>query len=268
MLQEYKEIYQQQANTIPDWKKINKNDLCNLYLENEVKNPYLAQCYLAAIICRYWTAIDKLYGMSYTAFSPEDCYSWLINAIMYALEHRRWKDPTCKLYTDPNGPDKVINRTMQSERLTAYQALNRIKRKANALVFSVEQHNEDLGDAYLSSDLTCDVEEPSTIKNLPKFFFRRQDYFTSFLTDIIMNYNVMDFSDEGKLQLNDKKVAHQIRVIDDKYCLQFSETYGIEYDRVLNGATYVTPLSSEKIKEKISNSLCMIKEEYPYLLEC
>ena len=32
MLKEAKELYEQSANLIPNWKNIDKNELCNLYV--------------------------------------------------------------------------------------------------------------------------------------------------------------------------------------------------------------------------------------------
>ena len=40
MLDSYKKVYEKEADKIPNWKKINKNDLINLYIENE-NNPVL-----------------------------------------------------------------------------------------------------------------------------------------------------------------------------------------------------------------------------------
>ena len=36
----------------------------------------------------------------------EDCFEWLTHAILYALDHRKWKDPNSSLFNDPLGPDK------------------------------------------------------------------------------------------------------------------------------------------------------------------
>ena len=37
MLDEYKQIYATAADRIPNWKKLNKNELCFKYIENENK---------------------------------------------------------------------------------------------------------------------------------------------------------------------------------------------------------------------------------------
>ena len=60
-------------------------------------------------ICRYWHKIGALYFNSQPVFKEEDCYDWLMNAVIYTLKNRKWLDPACSLYKDKNGPDKALN---------------------------------------------------------------------------------------------------------------------------------------------------------------
>ena len=52
MLEEVLAHYRTSAENIPNYKKINKNDLVNTYLSctNETEKNW----YMSAIICRYW----------------------------------------------------------------------------------------------------------------------------------------------------------------------------------------------------------------------
>ena len=49
MLEEYKKLCKASADIIPNWEKIDKNKLCNLYIQNE-SNSELANAYLSGII--------------------------------------------------------------------------------------------------------------------------------------------------------------------------------------------------------------------------
>ena len=164
MLDEYKNSYKETANQIPNWLNIDKNDLCNLYLDNEGTD--IQQAYLSAIIYKYWSLIPKYHSLSYNVASPEDVYEWLVDAIMYALEHKSWKNPKSSIYNDPCGPDKVINRCMKCRRLTYYQAINRKKRQGGAIQLSLDEISEETTDCntYLE-DLMTDCEIDNMILN-------------------------------------------------------------------------------------------------------
>lgn len=104
---------------IKDWEKINKNTLCNLYIENE-NDPKLRDSYISAIILRYWNSIGKCYYKSSGYFTSDECYNQLITAILHALKNRPWLNPASNVFNDENGPDKVINRCIESTRITAF----------------------------------------------------------------------------------------------------------------------------------------------------
>lgn len=89
----------------------------------------LRNCYFSAIILNYWNKIYSLQSNTYLTASLEDTYQWVVDGILYALEHRKWLDPNNKLYTDPDAPDKVINRRIKCARINHLIAQNRVKRK-------------------------------------------------------------------------------------------------------------------------------------------
>ena len=121
--QEYKTLYNA-ASSIPNWQTMNKNDLINVYIDNE-KDENLRNSYFAAIMCRYWKNIFKYYAQSKNSgFTIEDCYSWLVEAIMIALKYRPWRKVENSLSKDENAPDKVINRCIYSRRRYYYYIAN------------------------------------------------------------------------------------------------------------------------------------------------
>lgn len=194
MLEEYLKLYETQASLIENWKKINKNVLCKLCIENE-NNPRMYEAYLSAIVARYWKSMSKLYTSCKFGVSEEECYQWLIDSVLYALDHRSWEDPNSSIYNDPNGPDKVINRCMKSRRLTHYQLLNKDKRVANLNTISIEAAEDDFGD-YATDSLGLVEEETSpllsTVTGMIYNCASSGDIFISMLLDMIINEDILD----------------------------------------------------------------------------
>ena len=138
-LEFYRKAHEARASSIEGWKTMNKNDLVNKYIEVE-DNAELADAYMSAILCRYWGIIASFRKNSFRSIHDETIYyDWLTYAVMRAIDKRRWKDPQNKLYNDPNGPDKVINRCLKCARLGWYQQSNRPGKKANHATESIEQ---------------------------------------------------------------------------------------------------------------------------------
>ena len=191
MLDEYKNLYCECANNyIKGWKEIDKNQLCNLYIEHE-NDSKLSQAYLSAIIYKYWKLIPKFYSISYNVVQPEDVYEWLLSSILYALKHRSWLKKDSSIYMDKNGPDKVINRCMKCRRFTYYQAINRKKRKGGFGNLSLDQMTDELNDS-----LNCVVDKEDAVDRTTsdydfmlneyiKFIYIHDCPFNAFVLDII-----------------------------------------------------------------------------------
>lgn len=210
MLEEYLKLYKTQASKIDGWEKINKNTLCNMYIDNE-GNEVMRESIFSAIVARYWGAMSRLFSKCSFGVSEEDCYQWLIESVCYALEHRAWLDPSSKLYGDKNGPDKVINRCLKSRRLTHYQLLNKDKRVANLNTISVEAAEDDLGDFAIESlGLTEDNDNivNTFVKELIEGCAESGDVFISILLDMILNEDILQYdtnAEQDTFTLIDKR---------------------------------------------------------------
>ena len=147
MFNECKQAYESSASSIPGWKNIDKNELCNLYIQNE-DNPSLRDAYFSAIILNYWGDINKLYYKTNYTATKEQCYDWLIDSILYALKMRRWLNKDSSVYGDPNGPDKVINRKLKHTRINHLIAANRQKRMLNIGTLSVDEIDDEYEKLY------------------------------------------------------------------------------------------------------------------------
>lgn len=273
MLESQKKLYEQKADIIPNWRKINKNDLVNLYIQYE-NEPQLADGYMSAIICRYWGAISKYYTTSRNSVTVEECYDWLIRSILYAIQRRDWLDPNNKLYTDPNAPDKVINRVIISTRLGFFQGSNTHKRKSNYGTKSfegmLEDNPESENEVMTSEDLPGE-EGWWDIKNIVQNAFKKKDYVKALMVDTIAYYDVFD-RERGEdgywySQFNPKKLSRHLRNAGEKYCQTFAETYGVQEGEVQQAVQECKDLSRTRLYTAIRRNLKVLAKSKELLLE-
>lgn len=258
MLDDYKELYKQSASLIPETLKMDKNELARLCIKNENTPEY--SIYLSALLYRYWGLISKFYAMSTNLAEPEDCYSWLVDAIMYALKHRQWENPESTIYNDPKGPDKVINRCMKSSRLIFYQFQNRKKRRKEYQLISIEGLKEELNadSIDLEDDSSAINEfEIDMIFNISQIF-RKKEYFLAFILDCICNESVFDAIDD-KITFNIKHLVKKFKAIDDTYLKLFSQKYDLNLDEVYQAAILAKNIPDSKIRLKIEDTLLRLK---------
>ena len=271
LLEEYKRAYKKTANNLENWEHINKNKLCNLYIENE-NNKTVAGYYLSAIIYKYWYLIDKFYRLSPNVVTPEDVYEWLIDSILYALEHRMWLNPESSIYNDTNGPDKVINRCMACRRFTFYQSINRKKRKDGFGTVSIdemmEEYNDSLdaiGDTSVVETFT-DVDSDLTLKNYIKERFIKGDYMGAFFADIIsFTGDVFVINPKtNRYVLSKEKVANFFRDPGNHYTELFAKRYGVPLKEVNNQWKLWKGSSQERIEEELGSQLYILSKT-PYI---
>ena len=160
MLTEYRQMYEQSASFIENWKSKSKSELCRGYIENE-HHPLLADAYFSAIVLKYWNMISRYYNRNTYIATLEDCYNWVIDSILYVLKTRKWADPTTKLGQDPNGADKAINRKIKCTWLTYCQSLNKDKRRINVDLLSLDGIQEGFDDVFVMEN--DDTDETSMI---------------------------------------------------------------------------------------------------------
>lgn len=246
MLEDAKELYETSARLyIEDWKSRDKNDLIREAVDNF--GTYKYDSYVSAIMLKYWAKMIAYYHKCKLVISPEDAHMWLTQAVLYAVEKHPWTNPNSSIYNDINGPDKVVNRVLESKRLTFYQQLNRYNRKINSALLSLESLTEDLLDAVTPiyrDDTTFEIDE--FIVNL----FKHKHYFEAFLIDAIVHqrYSVTQ----------PKKLVTHLRCL-DTYCDIFALRYELNINRVKRASTYITRLCRASIKHKISTSLVDLK---------
>ena len=261
MLDEYRELCREKASIIPNWKNIPKNDLFRQYIEHE-DDQYLRDAYYCAIMYKYWPAIQHYHYACNQLAPPEECYNWLVRAVTYTLKHRRWEDPTSSIYQDPDGPDKMVNRSLKSARLTYYQYLNRYKRKEDFGLLSYEQLKEDYD--TVNFDLV-DEHNNVNINTLDlaqyiKRIFYKKDYFLAFMLDAILNEDCFSTTKDGYSKIEYKKLKKRLRHIDDRQAQIFAERYNIPIEEVRNSLKYL-PCSPNKLNQKIEANILNLRHD-------
>ena len=268
MLDDYKKAYDKCADIIPNWRIMNKNDLVNKYIDIE-QDPRLANAYMSAIIVRYWGALSKYKLLSYKSISEQEIYhDWLVQAILRAIKHRKWKDPNNKLYNDPNGPDKVINRCIISERLIWFQGANTHKRKQNFNMESIEHIEEDTENntpipTYESEEMSAGNMD---VSNLITNAFDNKEYVMAFMVDGIVNSNVFDsLKDEnGKpcIKFNEKKLLRHMNTLKPEYSKIFAQMFNKPIKTVEEAILDCNKLSNNRMKTAIKKNMKKLQKIY------
>lgn len=264
-LKECYESYVLGASSINNWRKMDENELINNYIKYEKDNPELAQSYLCAIFVKFWYAINSDYrACKVSGVTIEDCYEWLVRAIMYVLRERIWLNPNSSLYNDPKGPEKAMRIRLASSRKMFYQESNYGCRKANFGVSSIEELTE--ANKFLPEFSYSDPDfgwVNSSIQELIIKSFAKGDYFLAFMVDGICFYDVfknVKKKDQKTEEFSKKKLARFMGTLGEIYAKSFSRRFDIKEDSV-NAAinTGIKPLSADVIRKRINKNLIKLQ---------
>lgn len=251
------------ADQIPGWQTMNKNDLVNLYIDNE-KDNLLREHYFSAIMLRYWSNIFKNYALSKrSGFTIEDCYSWLFFGIDYALRKRKWKDPSNKLYNDPCGPDKVINRCLATQRNYYYQQSNTFKNRINHSTTNFTEFFKEDGvedKSGLLEGYECESSDDVTNKLdtelLLHSMFANNEYMNGLVTYYILNEDVF-FTNNT---LNLKKLTTEVMNCSNSKCTTLSVTYGCSEDKLKDTVSKLSNYSFQHANNVIKSTVSSLKD--------
>ena len=243
MIREYKESCAQSAQFIENWKAIDRNELCRLYVKNK-DNSVLADSYLSAILYKFWNVTEhNYYTQKYKIATEADCIDWTVEGVLYALDHHVWDDPNNSLFEDSKGPEKAINVSIYSTKLNFYQRIKHQKEKISYESISLEQLMENASDSYYTPVYDKDTSTDSYISNLIKESFDKKDYMKAFVLDGIVNTNVFETvieDNKAYTVFDDKKLRKHLRKLDSNYCKIFSSRYNIDFEDVLDSIRYIT----------------------------
>lgn len=271
LLNELKQTYVNFANHIKGWRTMNKNELANKYLEYEHTEPERSY-YFSALMCRYW---NNVYMYNETSqglqLEPSDFTSWLAEALDTAFKYRKWTEPTNKLYRDPNGPDKVINRCIYSTRMKHYQYSNMDKRRVNYQVDSIERQLSTFGSSATVYDYLQSYDEVDgeiACRDLVKHYLSKDKIVSAIVVDLIcFNYEDVfrekrmskkmkdnnNLNTTFKLQFSKRNLLTAMRNLDDNYIQYFCSVYGYEQDGVKSILERLKEADNNKKFPKIVN---------------
>lgn len=247
MLEETRRIYEQEASFIPDWREMNRNDLCRKYIEFE-NDRMLASSYFSAIVLTYWGKLNK----KEIPRQETGLYDLLIDSIMLALKHRAWEREGSSIYQDPNGPDKAINRIFKTRLINERIKARAQKYYADTSALSLNDLLEktdgylDMGEEDESNGMCLSID----IKDFVKINFKYKDYFMSFLIHIVAYENCIDDRD-GVKQVSVKRICGFIHHMDDVFYERFAKEYELDVERVKKAAQYFINLNTEVLTEKV-----------------
>lgn len=254
MLKEYKKTYQEAASIIPNWKSMTQIELADKYHEG---GP-LKDSYLAAEIVKFWNIIDRTLYKDKGLYDELEAYDWYISAILYALNNRPWDNPTSSIYKDPKAVEKILNMHIKCIRANWFQASNRYKRKINHAISSLESIQEDYYEGYQTKNEEFIGEpEVSPVDELVLEYFKKGQYVSAFIIDIIVNdlsLHSIDLKNDNSLIKNIKKC---LQSIPDNYCEIFSEKYDVDLKEARNAISFIKSMGDSKLK--ISITLCIQK---------
>ena len=256
ILKEYKQIYEKYVNSqLPEWQSIDKNELCNLYLQH--KGESIDNVYLSAIILNYWYLIDSWYNRQEVKIATEeDCYETVIDSIQYTLNNHVWTDPTNKLYNDSKGPDKAINIHIKSMKTTFYQLTLKDKRKLNYALLSLDKISENSPEDIYIED-TIRTEDSSFELYLEKYIkdkFLQGNWFLALLIDIIVNNDIFVFKD-NITDISQRKLTKCLKGIDLDFIKSFSIRYRLPESLVSENFKKMDVLTYKDLSVKIKSCL-------------
>ena len=263
MLERYKSTCKEYANRVEGWESLDKNELCRLCIKHE-DDEELYNAYFAAVLYNYCGTIGKYFQSCGGLVTVEQCADWVEDAIIYALKHRKWEDPSSSIYNDPNGPDKVINRIMKCTRANLYQYTNRKKRKDSFNMKSLDAITEAVHDNSME---LIDREDHLGKLNLDikayiKESFDEKDYFRAYMIDCIINDNVFNYIKEtGTYEFDTKKLSRRICAINEDYCKRFAREYDIPEEQVIKTLIYFRNINSNKLLYKIDTYIKRLKHD-------
>lgn len=258
MLEEIKQGYYENAKLIDNFDNMDVNDLCFFYTKNR-GSPNLDN-YLSGIIYRSWGLMtNAYYKQGLKLASEDDCYNWLIDSILYVLEHCVWEDESHPLYKDEKAPEKAINVVFESRKINYFVSLTRQKRKLNTTAISLEAISENASDDYYIP--TYDTyEETDDCVELIKKLYSNYRYFDAICIDIIINEDLVDNSTFDMLKYL-KRLKLRLKSLGEDYAKFFSAYYGFDFKNVEKSVSYVSSLSTEESDLKLNVLLNMLKHD-------
>ena len=315
-----------EASRLGDYALMSKTELANGYCDADeaaralrdsedvaalAEQEELRNAYYAALMLRYW---HKIFEWAHNSASLHleltDFIDWLSDSLYVAFYYRTWRYqyqaivqhgefidwsrdengdliPNKYWYqSDPNAPDKIINRCCGSMRGRVYQFYNKDKRKADVTAGSLDQMVEDVGDSATALS-GCYEEAPSVdnVSYLISALLGRGNDIEALIIDGIAHHDAFKIHKEQiehtiptefgdvvtktevkKSQVFDaRKLVKHLSHINPQFMKYFCDRYAVEVARGDEIYSKLQSLSNPKLYKYIQKTLLQIKEN-PKLL--
>lgn len=287
MLEDMYKSYASYASGLGNYQAMSKTQLADGYVNaTEAGDEIKRSEYYAALMLRYWY---KIYEWNKTCASCrldiEEFASWLNEAISYAVEHKAWRDPANKMYNDPNGPDKIINRCIASVRLIHYQEYNKDKRKANYTAESFDKQVELYGDsADVMTSSACNeyYNYNEGVAGAVQTLIQRGKIKSAIIVDSIiaqeaflqykLEKEIQDFdidknetvSVKAKVseeEFSAERLARSLRKIDKLYNEYFLSNYKVNIGLYMQAVAELKALPTSRLVIKIQDTLMSLRDD-------
>ena len=267
MLNEQRNLFIQNAEFIDNWKKLSKNDLANMYVENE--HTQIAESAFSGLLIKFWNLIPHFYyKRGINTISPEDCYDWVVEGISNALRRRIWLNPKNSLYNDPKGPEKAIMVCIMSVRANFYQAINYNKRILSYNSLSLSGLEEDSSDGYFLKYTDNYSFLDDYINSLIKDLYMKKEYLSAFFIHLLFNGYITDSNLRiSSDYISSKYIIRLFNSIEDHYKVVFADTYRLKLEDVKRNFNSIKSQPSYMLQYNISKLISVLStDEYLYTL--
>lgn len=281
MIQETYMSYVHCASALGNYQSISKTDLANGYVDAEESGDDVGRSrYISALMLRYWYKIFEWAKDVNLKLDLDDYASWLYEAIQLACQYKRWRNPSDKLYNDPNGPDKVFNTWFTTVRLRHYDIINTDKRRINYYAYSMEESIEIHGDAADALNMVDSLAKYDDIKDIIQSYINSGKILEAAVLNSIINENVFDES--HKTVKTDELDSHRHRITYDVYqrafnidkliasvkmmgkrdnAIEFEARYDISHDDMTTFQSKVKRLTKSSIRELIESAMEQLRKD-------
>lgn len=267
MLQDIYNSYLKCAQGLGDFQALSKTELANGYCDaEEAQDEIKRNQYYAALMLRYWFKVYSLYRESQSArLEIEDFTSWLAESLQIAFNYRSWRDPKNKLYNDPNGPDKVINRCIFSTRNRYYQHYNKDKRKVNYISDSLERQIDAFGDSATALVSNLVYDEKSPCDDIVELYIKQNKIIEALIIDMISFQDSLKKispykNKEGEniktsYEFSERKIMDHLNNLNSNYLNYFINKYDIDIKLIDIAQNKIKKLSNTRLYAYIRKTL-------------
>ena len=259
MLDEYRQLYTVQADLIPNWKNIDRNELCRQYVRLQ-SNEKLQNAYISAIVISFWHILVKTYNKQMVkVLTPEECYECLIDSILGVLKAVPWDDPKQSIYQDEKGPEKAINITFQQNIINLFVASKRHKRRLSNEALSLDSilKTSDGTEYSLFSFISDDADNMFNQlfwKDMVTAYFRKKEYITAFALDLLLTTPSLIKFENNIYRINVNSLFKVLTSkLDESYCSTFSEIYGVDVKQVDSAFQSIYNLDKPKLQHYVTS---------------